>query len=83
MLRSHAIKFRATPALPEAESNQTFPVGRIYCVGRNYPEHAREMGNDPEREPLFFFTKVADAIVANGATIPFLETISYRPGWSP
>ena len=66
-----AIDFRATPALPVAESNQVFPVGRIYCVGRNYAEHAREMGHDPEREPPFFFMKPADAIVQNGATIPF------------
>jgi fumarylpyruvate hydrolase len=71
MLMSHAIKFRATPALAIAESNQTFPVGRIYCVGRNYAEHAREMGHDPQREPPFFFMKPADAIVASGATLPF------------
>jgi len=68
---SHAIQFRPTPTLPVAESNQTFPVGRIYCVGRNYAEHAREMGHDPEREPPFFFMKPADAIVPNGATLPF------------
>jgi fumarylpyruvate hydrolase len=68
---SHAIKFRATPALAIAESNQMFPVGRIYCVGRNYAEHAREMGHDPQREPPFFFMKPADAIVASGATILF------------
>ena len=68
---SHAVNFRPTPALPVAESNQTFPVGRIYCVGRNYAEHAREMGHDPEREPPFFFMKPADAIVPNGAAIPF------------
>jgi len=68
---SYAVNFRATPALPIAESNQVFPVGRIYCVGRNYAEHAREMGHDPEREPPFFFMKPADAIVANGATLPF------------
>jgi fumarylpyruvate hydrolase len=66
-----AINFRETPALPIGESNQTFPVGRIYCVGRNYAEHAREMGHDPEREPPFFFMKPADAIVPNGAAIPF------------
>jgi fumarylpyruvate hydrolase len=48
------------------ESNQTFPVGRIYCVGRNYAEHAREMGHDPEREPPFFFMKPADAIAPTG-----------------
>jgi fumarylpyruvate hydrolase len=40
-----------------------FPVRRIFCVGRNYAEHAREMGRDPDREPPFFFTKPADAIV--------------------
>jgi fumarylpyruvate hydrolase len=68
---SHAIHFRPTPALPVAESNQTFPVGRIYCVGRNYAEHAREMGHDPDREPPFFFMKPADAIVPSGATLAF------------
>ena len=67
----YAINFRAIPALPVAESNQAFPVGRIYCVGRNYAEHAREMGHDPEREPPFFFMKPADAIVQNGATLPY------------
>lgn len=68
---NYAVNFRPTPALPIAESNQVFPVGRIYCVGRNYAEHAREMGHDPEREPPFFFMKPADAIVQNGATIRY------------
>ncbi|MBM3356348.1 MAG: fumarylacetoacetate hydrolase family protein [Betaproteobacteria bacterium] len=68
---NYAIEFPAIPVLPVAESNKTFPVGRIYCVGRNYAEHAREMGHDPEREPPFFFMKPADAIVQNGATLPF------------
>ena len=44
-----------------------FPVHRIYCVGRNYAAHVREMGADPEREPPCFFTKPADAVVPNGA----------------
>lgn len=48
-----------------------FPVRRIFCVGRNYAEHAREMGMDPEREPPFFFTKPADAIVADGSKIVY------------
>ncbi|MBZ0216213.1 MAG: fumarylacetoacetate hydrolase family protein, partial [Fimbriimonadaceae bacterium] len=48
-----------------------FPVRRIFCVGRNYAAHAREMGKDPDREPPFFFTKPADAVVASGADIPF------------
>src|SRR5262245_12755284 len=50
---------------------ERFAVHRIYCVGRNYAAHAREMGKDPDREPPFFFTKPADALVANGATIPY------------
>jgi len=48
-----------------------FPVRRVFCVGRNYAEHAREMGHDPDREPPFFFTKPADALVSDGATIPY------------
>jgi fumarylpyruvate hydrolase len=68
---NYAIDFPPPPVLPVAESVKSFPVGRIYCVGRNYAEHAREMGHDPAREPPFFFMKPADAIVQNGATIPF------------
>ena len=52
-------------------SELRFPVHRIYCVGRNYAAHAREMGADPEREPPFFFSKPADALVPNGAAIPY------------
>jgi fumarylpyruvate hydrolase len=48
-----------------------FPVRRIFCVGRNYADHAREMGADPTRELPFFFCKPADALVADGATIPY------------
>ncbi|UDL96156.1 fumarylacetoacetate hydrolase family protein [Lichenihabitans sp. PAMC28606] len=48
-----------------------FPVRRIFCVGRNYAEHAREMGADPEREAPFFFTKPADALVIAGADMPY------------
>ena len=48
-----------------------FPVRRIFCVGRNYAEHAREMGADPDREAPFFFTKPADAIVTGGADTPY------------
>ena len=48
-----------------------FPVHRIYCVGRNYAEHAQEMGFQVDREAMFFFLKPADAVVADGATIPF------------
>ena len=61
----------SVPSVPVAGSADAFPVRRIYCVGRNYAAHAREMGFDPDREPPFFFTKPADAIVANGAVLPF------------
>jgi fumarylpyruvate hydrolase len=47
-----------------------FPVRRVYCVGRNYLEHVREMGND-ERDPPFFFSKPADALVVGGGTVPY------------
>ncbi|NNE22403.1 MAG: fumarylacetoacetate hydrolase family protein [Rhizobiales bacterium] len=52
-------------------TNDRFPVRRIFCVGRNYAAHAREMGKDPDREPPFFFTKPADAVVDTPATIPY------------
>jgi fumarylpyruvate hydrolase len=52
-------------------SARRFPVHRIYCVGRNYEAHVREMGNDPQREPPCFFMKPADAVVANGAPVPY------------
>ncbi len=50
-------------AVPIAGSDEMFPVRHIYCVGRNYAEHAKEMGGDAAKEPPFFFTKAADAIV--------------------
>jgi fumarylpyruvate hydrolase len=57
--------------LPILGSTQRFPVRRIFCVGRNYAEHSREMGGDPTREAPFFFTKPADAVVLSGSTIPY------------
>jgi fumarylpyruvate hydrolase len=48
-----------------------FPVHRIYCVGRNYAAHAREMGHDPTREEPFFFLKPADAVLPSHSTIPY------------
>jgi fumarylpyruvate hydrolase len=60
-------------------NGESFPVRRIYCVGRNYAAHAREMGHDPNREPPFFFMKPADAIVASGSTIPYpSQTADYH-----
>lgn len=60
-----------TPALAIGGSDLLFPVRRIWCVGRNYAEHAREMGHDPNREPPFFFAKPADAIVPSGSTLAY------------
>ncbi|TCP62741.1 fumarylpyruvate hydrolase [Rhodovulum bhavnagarense] len=60
----------ARASLRIADSNERFAVRRIFCVGRNYADHIREMGNDT-REPPFFFTKPADALVGEGMTIPY------------
>ena len=67
------------PAAAIAGSHDRFPVGRIICIGRNYEAHAREMGKDPNRDAPFFFNKWADALVANGATVPYPpETANYH-----
>ena len=60
-----------TPTVAVAGSDDRIPVRRIFCIGRNYAAHAREMGRDPDREPPFFFLKPADAVVEDGATIPY------------
>jgi fumarylpyruvate hydrolase len=58
------------PTIPVAGSDKVFPVRRIWCVGRNYVEHIREMGQD-ERLPPFYFAKFADMIVQDGGTVPY------------
>ena len=58
-------------ALPVDGTDAAFPVSRVFCVGRNYAEHAVEMGHDPDREPPFFFMKPATAVVPNGGLLPF------------
>jgi fumarylpyruvate hydrolase len=68
---TYVIQAPARPSVDVAGSSERFPVHRIYCVGRNYAAHAREMGMDPEREPPFFFSKPADAVVSNGASVPY------------
>jgi len=60
-----------TPTIAIADSTDRFPVRRIFCVGQNYADHAREMGSDPDRQSPFFFTKPADAVVTSGETLPF------------
>ena len=57
--------------LPIEGSEEVFPVLRVFCVGRNYADHAVEMGHDPDREPPFFFMKPAVAVVPNGGPLPF------------
>lgn len=54
-----------------ASADARFPVRRIFCVGRNYADHVREMGNDPKSEPPIFFTKPADAVTDDGAAIAY------------
>src|SRR6185369_9004633 len=67
----YVVDLAPLPAVPVIGTRRFFPVRRIYCVGRNYAEHAREMGGDPKREPPFFFSKPADAIVANRLDVPY------------
>ena len=58
------------PAVAIDNDQRLFPVRRIFCVGRNYADHVREMGNDPSRDLPFFFSKPADAVVGSGL-LPF------------
>ncbi len=58
-------------AIVSVHGGDPFPARRIYCVGRNYAAHAREMGHDPDREPPFFFMKPADALTDDGSAIPY------------
>ena len=75
---SYVISAPAQPSVEVRGMRDRFPVRRIFCVGRNYAAHAREMGND-DREPPFFFTKPADAIVTSGSTIPYaLRTSNFH-----
>ncbi|WP_426165266.1 fumarylacetoacetate hydrolase family protein [Sandarakinorhabdus sp. DWP1-3-1] len=59
-----------TPTVAIAGSADRFPVRRIFCVGQNYADHTREMGGDPDRQPPFFFSKPADAVVDTDAELP-------------
>jgi fumarylpyruvate hydrolase len=69
-----SIQYEYTPqitTIPIDGSNAMLPVRRIYCVGRNYIDHIREMKEADEREPPFFFQKPTDSIVQNGAIVPY------------
>lgn len=59
------------PSVAVRGEDARYPVRRIFCVGRNYAAHVREMGKDPDREAPFYFSKPADGVVASGATVPY------------
>ena len=61
----------APPSIAVAGSNARFALRRIFCIGRNYAAHAREMGKDPDREPPFWFYKPVDCVLDDGATLPY------------
>jgi len=71
MTTDYVIAPPAQASVAVAGTDARFPVRRIFCVGRNYAAHAREMGHNPDREAPFFFTKPADAVVDNGSEIPY------------
>lgn len=68
---SYAISPPVIPSLPIIGSDQRFPVRRIFCIGRNYAEHAREMGATVDKDTPLFFCKPADAVVTDGADVPY------------
>ena len=68
---NYAVPLAGVPTVPVEGTSTSFPVRRVYCVGRNYAAHAREMGHDPEREPPFFFMKPADALAPDGGTVQY------------
>ena len=65
------IELAALPTAIVEGSSERFPVGRIFCVGRNYVAHAQEMGGNPHRDPPFFFTKFPQALVSGGGALPY------------
>lgn len=76
---NYVINLWQQPSLPIVGESASFPVRHIFCVGRNYAAHAREMGKDPDKEPPFFFTKPADALVPGGGTIRYpMATKNYQ-----
>jgi fumarylpyruvate hydrolase len=70
-LTSYVFPPPAPASVAVAGSDARFAVRRIWCVGRNFADHVREMGNDPAVEPPVFFAKPADAVVAGGSVIPY------------
>ncbi|SFF91135.1 fumarylpyruvate hydrolase [Novosphingobium sp. CF614] len=67
------------PTLAATSDGHEFPVRRVFCIGRNYAAHAREMGRDPDREAPFFFTKWAETVVPSGTTVAYpSETTNFH-----
>lgn len=75
-----SLVFQSPPLVLAATSDgRQFPVRRLFCIGRNYAAHAREMGSDPDREPPFYFTKWAETVVPSGSTIVYPpETVDFH-----
>ncbi len=71
MATQYVIDAPSAPSVPVVGQKARFPVHRIYCVGRNYAAHAREMGKDPDKEPPFFFMKPADAVLPEGGDMHY------------
>ena len=72
----HLFDLPPQPVVAVKGEDATYPVGRIFCVGRNYAAHAAEMGTEVDREAPWYFTKTPTAFVASGASVP------YPPGTS-
>ena len=73
---TYAIAPPAVPSLPIIGSDQRFPIRRVFCIGRNYAEHAREMGASVDTAAPMFFCKPADAVVSDGADVPYPQATS-------
>jgi len=67
------------PSVPVTGREELFPVQRIYCVGKNYAAHTREMGGDPSKDTPVCFTKPADAVVTGGGDVPYPPTTADLP----
>ncbi|MFI4975178.1 MAG: fumarylacetoacetate hydrolase family protein [Caulobacterales bacterium] len=75
-MTAYAFAPPAQPAVPILGEDSLFPVRRIYCVGRNYAAHRREMGGGDDRDPPFFFAKPPDAVVPPGGRVPYPSATS-------
>ncbi len=70
-MTEYAVTPPALTSVAISGTTSRFPVRRVFCVGRNYADHAREMGGNPDREPPFFFSKPADAVVPAAGVLPY------------